>query len=102
MDARPSGARPLAPARTGLAPGGSPCRVRGYTTRAALRVAIVERSRPTGGSDLPRSAPTRQGPAFLRLMPAPPHGGAGPARPAGRGHDNAGDRARGLQPSILD
>ena len=42
IDARPSGARPFAPARTGLAPGGSPCRVRVHTT---LCGSVCPRSR---------------------------------------------------------
>ena len=44
IDARPSGARPFAPARTGLAPGGSPCRVRVHQTRASAGLLAAQLS----------------------------------------------------------
>jgi hypothetical protein len=55
MDARPRWARPFAPARTGLAPGGSPCRVRVPTTPVPAPSA--------------RPAPPRAGPSILDLCP---------------------------------
>jgi hypothetical protein len=61
MDARPSWARPFAPARTGLAQGGSPCRVRvpkpiGGHRRATLRVRTAQ-PRPTRAPRAPRPSP---------------------------------------------